>query len=430
MFGFLRPTFRDVEYRQAYARCCSMQHLEFGVSALPFLSYEAVLLYQLTVESGLNPGPPSSTPTCCRLRTSSRLRNDPDGRFARFAAAFGVLLGLIKLDDDRRDEGRLISRLAYWFLSRKQAAVRKVFTDIDDQFETRVTGLIDDHLQLESNWHSQPVSLADYSEPTAKSFGYLFSLAVRHTNDPERMQLFQQVGEAIGRAILTFDCANDFHRDREQGQFNPLQTEADISAALDLACESLDQAAWLCEQEFGDASLCARVIASVFERTASFAPHVSSCGTTTSRWKKRLGQWGLHKEPGYVYARFDCCEIVACCDGIGELAACYNTAGEGAACCGTAGEGAGGCESAGCMCDFCCCDGCGDGRNSQEELEKLLGERGWSRSALRPNGVVLVDGQRYRARAEDAHIPTNVAIQVVDVVRSTLIGREFEGGDV
>lgn len=121
MFGFLRPSFRDVEYRQAYARCCSMQHLEFGVSSLPFLSYESVLLYLLAVESGLNPGPPASTPTCCRLRTSARLRDDPDASFARFSAAFGVLLGLIKLDDDVRDEGRMMSRFAHWILARKRS---------------------------------------------------------------------------------------------------------------------------------------------------------------------------------------------------------------------------------------------------------------------------------------------------------------------
>ena len=112
MFGFLKPAFRDTNYRQAYARCCSMQHLEFGVSSLPFLSYESVLLYLLTVECGLNPGPPASTPTCCRLRTSRLHREEPDAPFAQISAAFGVLLGLIKLDDDVRDEGRLISGLS------------------------------------------------------------------------------------------------------------------------------------------------------------------------------------------------------------------------------------------------------------------------------------------------------------------------------
>ena len=103
-----------------------MQHLEFGVSSLPFLSYESVLLYLLTTGCGLNPGPPETTPTCCRLRTSRLHREEPDSRFAQFSAAFEVLLGLIKLDDDVRDEGRLISRLAHWALSRKHTAVHRV----------------------------------------------------------------------------------------------------------------------------------------------------------------------------------------------------------------------------------------------------------------------------------------------------------------
>lgn len=424
MFGFLKPTFRNVEYRQAYARCCSMQHLEFGVSSLTFLSYEAVLLYLLTVESGLSPGPPSSTPTCCRLRTSSRLRTDPDSASARFAAAFGVLLGLIKLDDDRRDEGRLISRFAHWLLSRKQTAVRQVFTEIDDQFETRVAGLINEHLKLESNWQTQPLPLAEYAEPTAKSFGYLFSLAVEQCDGQSELKdVFRQIGESLGFAILAFDCANDFYQDREQAQFNPLKTAAEIETALDLACEKLDQAAWLCEQHLSEASLCARVIASVFNRTAGFAPRANSCRKTAATWKKRLGEWGLHKEPGYVYARFDCC-CELCCDGAGEAAGCC--AGGDCAVCG--GGEAAACSDCGCcVCDGCCCD-C-DGDSKKGNLEQLLGEHGWSRSALKPNGVVLIDGQRHRARAEEYHIPANVEIQVVDVVRSTLIVRELEDSE-
>lgn len=404
-----------------------MQHLEFGVSSLPFLSYEAVLLYLLSVEAGLNPGAPSSTPACCRLRTSSRLREDADASIARFSAAFGVLLGLIKLDDDVRDERRLISRLGHWLLSRRQSAVHEFFTAVDDQFSDRVAELIEEHLELERRWQHGSYSLNEYAEPTARSFGYIFSLAARSSGDStaDHRELFEQVGRSIGRAILAFDCAVDWHDDQRHGQFNPLPGESAIGAALDLACESLDQAAWLCETRCGESSLCARVLTSVFERTAAFVPrHLRR--TQRPGWKQRLSQWGLSREPGYVYARFDCCEVVACCDGVGEAASC----------CGGAGDGAAGCGGHGCGCETCvwcgdgCCDPCGDkisGRSG--ELAKLLGETGWTRSVLKPNGVVLINGQRHRAQAEDGQILVNVEIQVVDVVRSTLVVRPLEEVD-
>lgn len=420
MFGFLQPLFRDTKYRQAYARCCSMQHLEFGVSSLPFLSYEAVLLYQLTIDCGFNPGPPATTATCCRLRTSRRLRNEADAEFARFAAAFGVLLGLIKLDDDVRDEGGLISRLAHWTLARRQAAVNKVFTEVDDHFAERVEELIDEHLNLERNWQHNPVSLAEYAEPTARSFGYLFSLAARQNDiaSAEQKKLLTSVGESIGRAILAFDCAADWYQDRHRGRFNPLPDESSIESALDLACASLDQAAWLCETQCGETSLSARVLASVFERTAAFTPKPIA-RRRRPQWKQQLSEWGLMREPGYVYARCDCCcELL--CDGAGQAAGC----GEFAACCG---EGPGcGCEGLVC-CGEGCCDPCCDKASGRAaELEKLVGETGLTRNSLKPNGVILINGKRERARAESGVIPANTQVEVVEVLRSRLIVRRLD----
>ena len=440
MFGFLKPAFRDTNYRQAYARCCSMQHLEFGVSSLPFLSYESVLLYLLTVECGLNPGPPASTPTCCRLRTSRLQREEPDARFAQFSAAFGVLLGLIKLDDDVRDEGRLISRLVHWALSRKHTAVHRVFTSIDDRFSDRVAELIDEHLEFERNWRQRRVSLVEYAEPTARSFGYLFSLAAQlgtrgdgrcypgghpanAINEMQPEEILTAIGESIGRAILTFDCARDWQHDQRRGQFNPLPGETAISAALDLACASLDEAAWLCETHFGESSLSARVLTSVFERSARFTPR-RSVRLERPAWKQKLSSWGLLREPGHVYARFECCEIIACCDGVGEAATCCGGAGEaaeGAACC-SGGHGCG-CEACVC-CGDGCCDPCVDKASGRTaELEKLIGDKGLTRTSLKPNGVVLVNGQRQRARSEEGTIPVNTRVEVIDVNRSTLIVR-------
>jgi len=443
MFGFLKPAFRDTNYRQAYARCCSMQHLEFGVSSLPFLSYESVLLYLLTVECGLNPGPPASTPTCCRLRTSRLHREEPDAPFAQISAAFGVLLGLIKLDDDVRDEGRLISRLAHWALSRQQTAVHAVFTSIDDTFSDRVAELIDEHLELERNWQQRRVSLEEYAEPTARSFGYLFSLAARldtradghclpgsqpanAINAIPPQELLTAIGESIGRAILTFDCARDWEDDQRRGQFNPLPDEAAIPAALDLACASLDEAAWLCETHCGESSLSARVLTSVFERAARFTPRRTARAKRPA-WKQQLSDWGLLREPGYVYARCDCCEITVCCDGVGEAATCCGGAGEaaeGATCC-SGGHGCG-CEACLC-CGDDCCDPCVDKSSGRTaELEKLIGDTAFTRTRLKPNGVVLVNGQRERARSEEGTIPVNTRVEVIGVQRSRLIVRPVD----
>src|SRR5687767_4254694 len=114
MFGFLRPQRQDLTYRQAYVRCCMHQHLHYGVTSLPFLSYEAVLVYLLAVDAGLCPPPPASTPRCCRLRSSRALQQAADAAFGQYCSALGMLLAAIKLDDDVRDGGSLGSKLLRW----------------------------------------------------------------------------------------------------------------------------------------------------------------------------------------------------------------------------------------------------------------------------------------------------------------------------
>ena len=303
--------------------------------------------------------------------------------------------------------------------------------------------MIEEHLELERNWCQRRVSLSEYAEPTARSFGYLSSLAARlgtaadgqcHSGTRpanaydvvQSEELLTAIGASIGRAILTFDCAHDWQHDQRHGQFNPLPVEAEIPAALALACASLDEAAWLCEKHLGESSLSARVLVSVFERSARFTPR-RSARVERPAWRQKLSSWGLLREPGYVYARCDCCEIAACCDGIGEAATCCGGAGEaaeGATCC-SAGHGCG-CEA----CVWCgdgCCDPCVDKASGRtKELEKLIGDKGLTRSSLKPNCVVLVNGQRQRARSEEGTIPVNTRVEVIDVNRSTLIVRPVD----
>ena len=118
MFGFLRPPRFNKSYRQAYSRCCAMQHLIRGTTSLPFLSYEAVFLYQLAVDLGINPGPPIGTKTCCRLRKRRQDLSAADADFSSFAASFGLVLASIKLADDVRDEQSVIAKLAQWKLKK------------------------------------------------------------------------------------------------------------------------------------------------------------------------------------------------------------------------------------------------------------------------------------------------------------------------
>ncbi len=148
MFGFLRPTGRPAAYRQVYARCCSFQHLYYGVGSLPLLSYEAIFLYLAAVDAGVCPPPDASAPTCCRLRTSETLRSAPDAAIAELCASVGLLLAEIKLDDDVRDDGFLLSRVARRWLRSRFRRARRCLSARDPEFDRRVDETIGRHLEL------------------------------------------------------------------------------------------------------------------------------------------------------------------------------------------------------------------------------------------------------------------------------------------
>jgi hypothetical protein len=359
MFGFLRPSCAGLAYRQAYARCCMRQHLDYGVAALPFLSYEAVFLYVLAVDAGAIPSPPESTPRCCRLRTSQSLTRQDDAAVAQFCAALGMLLSAIKIEDDLRDSSSWAARMIAWKSGAAWRAAREYFATLDAQFEGRVADIIDRHLRYERS-ATKTVALEQYCQPTASAFGYVFSLlaVAAPSGRGDWRALLAKLGEQIGAAIIAFDCAVDWERDRRRGEFNPLPDEPSRLRALDAAHESLLQAARACTEGYGERSLAAAILRSCAARTLEvrrrLAPRpretAPSAGFSPLQW---LTAWYDSFARRSVRLGFDCpgCDCPGCdCD----CGACEGGEG-GASCCECGGGKAhDASEAAG----HCCCAGC------------------------------------------------------------------------
>ena len=133
--------------------------------------------------------------------------------------------------------------------------------------------------------------------------------------DPSRWRLvLRELGEHIGAAIIAFDCAVDWRRDRQRGRYNPLVDETAVADAFSHCSNRLSQAGMLCVREFGHASRCADVLQSVFDRV----PDATFLGPNDCR--TLLERWGLARERGYVYARCDCCGVLDCAAGGCDLA--------------------------------------------------------------------------------------------------------------
>ncbi|MEZ6126061.1 MAG: DUF5685 family protein [Planctomycetaceae bacterium] len=425
MFGFLAPQHRIPEWRRSYARVCQVQRRMYGLRSLPFLSYEAVFLFQLAIDSGLCPPLELSSPECCRLR---RLKPEPQSpRIAaqEFAASFGVLLAGIKLQDDVRDSRRWRSRLLERIYRTPTQAARRWLSERCPGLPERVDEVIHQHLLLENQAKGERPSLNAYCRPTSEGFATVYSaLATEVLRAPAQTStLLHRAGQAIGRAIICWDCAIDFEHDRIHGQFNPLNSPADVTAAFDDCQLQLAELGWSLPEH----SICAYVLLDVIQRVElrRRQPVAQQCS-------RRMERWGLIREQGYSYAGCDGCEALCAVDACCE---CFGAAGEAAVCC----------NGPGCFCDPCCCcvpADCGgsaspkqeksqnsETRNVRENVyDQYQGCPGIAETSLNPSGFVTINETRVPAKSETSQFIA--AGSSVRVTQTTYFGVIVRAADV
>ena len=274
MFGFLNPRPHTPAYRQAYARLCQNQRANFGVRSLPFHSYEAVFLYQVALDLGAFPASVMPAVKCCRLSKPANLHRESDAAVGRFCAGVGVLLASIKLEDDVRDAKGVLTRLsrraASWALNRKILAARRLFTSLDGRFDANVRRLIADHHLLEQP--GRTMSIGEYAEPTAHAFGYVFSRLSRLDQLSRHESFLMAIGRHVGAALIAFDCATDWHRDRRRGEFNPLADEEAVEESLVYSLSQLRDAETLLRETVHQRSQAADTLSRVQGRLLRFNP--------------------------------------------------------------------------------------------------------------------------------------------------------------
>lgn len=296
MFGLLNPGRQDLLYRRAYARCCQHQRRRYGLPSLTFLSYESILLYLCAADAGKVALEELPAVTCCKLRRLPPRTPVAEQEIARFCSSVGMLLAYIKLSDDLRDRPTWMVRLANWILRRRFREMFDYFRRLDPAFELRVGAFIGEHLQLEKR--SEPAPLSEYVRPTARAFGYVFSLFARLPGMEAHSSFLTELGERVGSTIIAFDCAVDRDKDRRRGQYNPLADgDKAIGEAFALCRQQLHLAALASRRHFGEASHTGRVLEQVAERI----PHgctVPACQRFQTETKGVLQRWGIGRRRG------------------------------------------------------------------------------------------------------------------------------------
>jgi hypothetical protein len=264
MFGFLNPRPHSLQYRRVYARLCQHQHRHYGIWSLAFHSYEAVFLYQCAADAGAVNLENLPDIRCCRLLTRSLGHDAPDAEIGRFCASVALLLASVKLEDDLRDTHGIPARIARWTLRQRIEQSKSYFGRLDPRFGRNIAALLADHEQLENS--KQSISLDRYVEPTSLAFGYVFGLMSRLPEMEQQRTLLVELGHKVGAAIIAFDCAVDWKRDRRRNEFNPLPDEQAVLDSLEQSDQYLSQAAILLRQNFGMRSQAAGTVDAVRQR--------------------------------------------------------------------------------------------------------------------------------------------------------------------
>ncbi|MEM7311757.1 MAG: DUF5685 family protein [Planctomycetota bacterium] len=442
MFGFLKGPPRDREYRQAYARCCAFLHLEYGVRTMPVLSYESVFMYLLMQDLGVVRKFDCSQPTCCKFRYRTSMQSDADAWLGEFVAASGLLLVGTKLDDDVRDNGGWVSRFATWTLRKPLEKSREYFQRLDGGLLDELQSHIREHLELE--YQAGKIAMDDYVQPTGNAFRRLFR-SLGNTGDvgTEVEQQVQQIGYAIGAAIVAFDCGVDWERDNRRGEFNPLEKHGRVPA-LRLAQRFLADAGWRCE-ELSPNGISLRVLRYAIRRIQWHIEAIEGRQAvlkTQSRWQTagRIGKRLFISRPGDCDCDCDCGDCGDCvgpdnccdCLSAGDSNYCILTDG----CCGG--------PDICCICDPICaggdCDTSRKKRSSktsesdlavaeaiEDDPNSLVGAVGICSGPLKPTGMVKIADTDHPAKSFDnRYLEDGDEVVVVSQTGFGLIVRKTE----
>lgn len=431
MFGFLHGP-SDDRYRAIYATICSTMRDRVGYRALPLVSYEAIFLSCLAIDSGLCESPPLDTPRCCKTRrrfSASSDRVDEDLReVVEFAVHFAILLAAIKLRDDVVDQRSVVARASLFALRNAIRESGRYFGSLDVKYMERVDGFLESHAMLEKRliFDAAPVSLPEYCVPTSDAFGYVFSLLPqkmsRHVRHSSLSSLFESMGRKIGRALIAFDCAVDLRFDRRRKLPNPLNDDLQVIDALAYSQQALVSSLWEVNS-LTQGDLAARVLTHRLKTISRRRRELEQpCGHSSENEMSRHRPRFLRKKRA-AFCDCDCggcdCDCGGCHGGVEEcvrLDGCTQVWPE---CCG----------------QVCCDPGekkgsrAGDSKATEAtqtpSQHSKIGAEGMVVVPLTPYGMVRLDGEPAERGKEHPAKSTGLPIEVgarVRVVKSESFG--------
>ena len=203
-------------YKSYYCGLCKTLKSEYGYFSRFVLNYDSVFLALLL--SSVTEDEYDCKNEICIAHPTKKTPIMKKNKSLTYSAAAMVILVLLKLEDDIRDEKSIKALLVYFLLLSTKRKVKKNYKELYDNCKDKINKLSD----LEKNKCSDIDKLSDVFANVLK---VLF--APDFITDENKARILSHIGYLLGRFIYIIDAYEDMEKDKKKKNFNPFLLSKD-----------------------------------------------------------------------------------------------------------------------------------------------------------------------------------------------------------
>ena len=216
MFGYVKVNKDELRvreynvYKSYYCGLCKTLKSEYGYFSRFCLNYDSVFLALLL--SSVICDEYDCKNQVCIAHPTKKTPIMKTNKSLSYSAAAMIILALLKLEDDIRDEKSLKASIVYFLLLGAKRKVKKNYKKLYEDLRAQINKLSD----LEKNNCKDIDKLADVFANILKTL-----FVPEFITDESTLRILSHIGYMLGRFIYIIDAFEDIEKDKKKKSFNP-----------------------------------------------------------------------------------------------------------------------------------------------------------------------------------------------------------------
>lgn len=231
MFGYLHPRLKNAprelrtQYRSLYCGLCHSLKKNYGYTGVACLNYEVVFILMLIMsveeeEKTIFHGSCCITPLV-RVPFVDYLAADVSA-----VSAIAMLCSSYEIKDNVGDSGALRWRVADWIISKRAAKARGELSSFEKNIEAKV-------MRFYSCEQDPRVLLPEITKACGDVIESAVEPLLMYVDGPLAASI-SRIANEIGQWIYIVDACDDYAKDKESGNYNPLHSLNDGKLVRDM----------------------------------------------------------------------------------------------------------------------------------------------------------------------------------------------------